>query len=63
MKNDSKSLSRVSSGVSGLDTLLAGGFVEGRLYLAIGAPGTGKTTLGVEFLKNGLDAGENALLA
>ena len=51
----------LSSGVSGLDTLLHGGFVEGRLYLVIGTPGTGKTTLGTEFLSEGLGAGETVL--
>lgn len=61
MENNTDTLSKISSGISGLDSLLAGGFIKGRLYLVNGAPGTGKTTLGVEFLKNGLDAGENVL--
>lgn len=52
---------QLSSGVSGLDSLLNGGFLEGRLYLVIGTPGTGKTTLGMEFLRAGLDADETAL--
>ncbi|MXR51707.1 AAA family ATPase [Halovenus sp. WSH3] len=58
---DNPRLTQLSSGVSGLDTLLNGGFIDGRLYLVIGPPGTGKTTLGVEFLQAGLDAGETVL--
>ncbi|GAA0662771.1 ATPase domain-containing protein [Natronoarchaeum mannanilyticum] len=56
------SLCQLSSGVSGLDSLLNGGFVDERLYLVLGAPGTGKTTLGMEFLRAGLDQGETVLL-
>lgn len=52
---------QLSSGVRGLDSLLNGGFIDGRLYLIIGPPGTGKTTLGMEFLQAGLDAGESVL--
>lgn len=37
---------RVSTGVRGLDTLLGGGLVAGGVYLIMGRPGTGKTTLG-----------------
>lgn len=37
---------RVESGIGGLDQLLDGGFVSGGVYLVMGAPGTGKTTLG-----------------
>lgn len=37
---------RVSTGVAGLDTLLGGGLVAGGVYLIMGRPGTGKTTLG-----------------
>lgn len=59
--NTDTPLDRVSSGIQGLDTLLNGGFVTGRMYLATGAPGTGKTTLGMEFLEAGLDAAETVL--
>src|SRR5260370_40685444 len=37
---------RASSGVAGLDDILGGGFVPGRLHLLEGKAGTGKTTLG-----------------
>ncbi|HWA77076.1 MAG TPA: ATPase domain-containing protein [Polyangiaceae bacterium] len=37
---------RLESGIAGLDQLLDGGFVSGGVYLIMGAPGTGKTTLG-----------------
>lgn len=37
---------RLPSGIPGLDQLLDGGFVTGAVYLIMGAPGTGKTTLG-----------------
>lgn len=41
---------RVSTGVEGLDSVLDGGFLESQSYLVRGAPGTGKTTLGLQFL-------------
>jgi circadian clock protein KaiC len=37
---------RITTGVPGLDALLGGGFVAGGVYLVMGRPGTGKTTLG-----------------
>lgn len=37
---------RLETGIAGLDQLLDGGFVSGAVYLVMGAPGTGKTTLG-----------------
>lgn len=37
---------RAKTGVPGLDTLLRGGLVRGAIYLVMGRPGTGKTTLG-----------------
>ena len=58
--NDS-SLGRISSGISGLDTILGGGFVQERMYLILGEPGTGKTLLGMSFLETGLKDDENAL--
>lgn len=51
----------VDTGVPGLDEILYGGLVVGRLYLVVGRPGTGKTLLGMEFLRRGLDDGETVL--
>lgn len=55
------SVHRVSSGVGGLDELLRGGFVSGRMYLVHGSPGTGKTLLGMRFLEVGIEEGETVL--
>ncbi|UIP00582.1 AAA family ATPase [Halobaculum sp. CBA1158] len=44
---------RVDPGVPGLDTVLHGGFVPERAYMLSGAPGTGKTVLGLQFLTAG----------
>ncbi len=52
---------RVSSGISGLDDLLRGGFVSGRMYLICGEPGTGKTLLGMHFLEDGIERDETVL--
>lgn len=43
----------VPSGISGLDSILAGGIPRGNVILVEGAVGTGKTTLGVEFVYRG----------
>nr|GEU28364.1 hypothetical protein [Tanacetum cinerariifolium] len=43
----------LSSGVPGLDNVLAGGLTADRLYLVEGEPGTGKTTLALQFLIEG----------
>jgi circadian clock protein KaiC len=47
--------------VSGLDNVLAGGLPEGHLYLVEGEPGSGKTTLGLQFLRAGVARRETAL--
>ena len=48
-------------GAPGLDDILNGGLVRNRLYLMEGAPGSGKTTLGLQFLFEGANAGEKGL--
>lgn len=49
------------TGVAGLDDVLAGGFAAGRLFLVEGSPGTGKTTIAMQFLMAGRAAGETGL--
>jgi circadian clock protein KaiC len=44
---------RVLTGVEGLDAMLDGGLLRGSTTLVKGAPGTGKTCLGLEFLSTG----------
>jgi circadian clock protein KaiC len=44
---------RISTGIEGLDYLLHGGLLPGRVYLVEGGTGTGKTTLGLHFLSAG----------
>ena len=53
---------QIDSGIPGLDELLEGGYVEGRMYLISGGPGTGKTTLGMHFLEVGLANDETVLV-
>jgi circadian clock protein KaiC len=61
-RNASPGRSRVvSSGVPGLDEVLGGGLTEHRLYVLEGKPGTGKTTLALQFLLEGLRNGESVL--
>ena len=51
----------VSTGIQGLDHILGGGFTPNRLYLLEGEPGSGKTTMGLQFLLAGVQAGETVL--
>jgi circadian clock protein KaiC len=52
---------RISTGISGLDSLLQGGFLPNRSYLVTGDAGTGKTTACIQFLSSGLAQGEKAV--
>src|SRR6201986_2502951 len=51
----------ISTGSSGLDDILGGGFDADRVYLVEGEPGTGKTTLALQFLLEGVRRGEKNL--
>lgn len=51
---------RLSTGVAGLDVLLNGGLMRGGIYLLMGRPGTGKTTLGNQLCFTHVRAGERA---
>ena len=50
-----------STGIAGLDAILGGGLPASRLYLVDGSPGTGKTTLALQFLLAGAARGEVGL--
>ncbi len=52
---------RVETSVAGLDTMLRGGFLPGTVILVRGAPGTGKTSLALQFLVEGARQGEPGL--
>jgi circadian clock protein KaiC len=50
-----------ATGIAGLDDILGGGLTAERLYIVEGTPGTGKTTLGLNFLLSGAAAGKSGL--
>jgi len=55
-------MERVKSGIKGLDELAGGGIPQGHSILICGAPGTGKTILGLQYLYHGAKYfGENGL--
>ncbi len=49
--------SAASTGVAGLDDILGGGLTRGRLFLVEGVPGSGKTTLALQYLQAGAQNG------
>src|ERR1700704_5887781 len=53
--------SKAKTGIWGLDDILSGGFSRGHVFLLEGAPGTGKTTVALQFLMEGAKAGEKCL--
>ncbi|HEX8365950.1 MAG TPA: ATPase domain-containing protein [Allosphingosinicella sp.] len=53
--------SPVSSGSAALDEILAGGYGSNRIHLIEGAPGAGKTTLGLQFLLDGVRRNDRCL--
>ncbi len=47
-------MERIKTGIEGLDNMLNGGFLPETANLVEGAPGTGKTTMGMQFIYNGI---------
>src|SRR5690348_16032072 len=60
LENDSADI-RISTGSRGLDDVLGGGLDPDRMYLYEGRPGSGKTTLALQFLLEGVRRGEPTL--
>ena len=52
---------RITSGVPALDRILNGGLPSNRAVLLVGGPGTGKSTLAMQYLQAGLDRDEECL--
>jgi circadian clock protein KaiC len=59
--DSSASTARAATGVAGLDDILGGGLPSQRMYLVEGDPGAGKTTLSLQFLREGVRRGERCL--
>ena len=50
-----------TTGIAGLDDILGGGLAPNHLYLIEGDPGTGKTTIALQFLMEGARHGQKGL--
>jgi circadian clock protein KaiC len=59
--SDEQTIERVPSGVSGLDTILNGGFTKGGIHILQGTPGSGKTVLANQICYQHAAAGGGAL--
>ncbi|WP_419758643.1 ATPase domain-containing protein [Acidisoma sp.] len=58
---EDRTLAKARTGVPGLDTILEGGLTPGHVFLLEGNPGTGKTTIALNFLLEGARQGERGL--
>jgi circadian clock protein KaiC len=61
MSLESNPPERVSTGIGGLDEILLGGFTRAGFYLLQGDPGSGKTTVALQFVQARLNAGDRCL--
>jgi circadian clock protein KaiC len=61
MKIHTQTLPRAQTAIAGLDHVLEGGLARNRLHLLEGTPGTGKTTIALQFLLGGAAAGDTGL--
>ena len=52
---------KAKTGITGLDDILVGGLSAGHVFLLEGNPGTGKTTIAINFLLEGAKLGEQGL--
>lgn len=53
---------KLKTGVAGLDEILIGGILKGESVLMEGLPGTGKTTMGLHFILQGIADGQPGLI-
>jgi len=54
-------MDRIPTGIEGLDPLIGGGFLPGKLYLVLGGAGSGETVFGLQYLNQGLRQGEGGI--
>ncbi|RMF97252.1 MAG: hypothetical protein D6734_02555 [Candidatus Schekmanbacteria bacterium] len=57
----SSETAKLSTGIEGLDEMLGGGLSVGKTALITGSSGTGKKTIGIQFLNEGFTHNENGL--
>ena len=58
---NSQTKTYAKTGIAGLDEVLAGGLSRAHVFLLEGEPGAGKTTIGLQFLLEGVSQGEKTL--
>ncbi len=61
MSDTAKPIDIIKTGIAELDDVLGGGLTPHRVYLLHGSPGSGKTTLSLQFLLEGVARGEKVL--
>jgi len=54
-------MTKIKTGVYGLNTLLYGGFIRNSSTVVIGRAGAGKTTIALQFIRRGLESGQEAV--